>query len=314
MEIRSLYESQQFSTQLLFQLFKRADDLQEHARQGTIPQTLNGKILAALFYEPSTRTRMSFESAMIRLGGNTISTENAAEFTSFAKGESIEDSTRVIGGYVDIIAMRTKQEGLAKNAADVSYVPVINAGDGKGQHPTQALLDVYTIYRELKQVNGIHIAMVGDLKNGRTVRSLCYLLGKFENIKITFVSPNNLRMQDDIKAYLKKHDVVYEQTNDLNEILSRADAIYITRIQKERMSGQDYESAKGQFVVGKDDLDKIKPNAILMHPLPHIEEISLPASIEETDRRVAYIRQAANGLYARMALLEWALKKGPFKE
>lgn len=314
MEIRSLYESQQFSTQLLSQLFCRADELQEHAKNGTTPKTLDRKILASLFYEPSTRTRFSFESAMMRLGGTTISTENAAQFTSFAKGESIEDSTRVIGRYVDIIAMRTTQEGLAQKAADVSYVPVINAGDGKGQHPTQALLDVYTLNRELGRVNGIKIAMVGDLKNGRTVRSLCYLLGKFDGVKTTFVSPENLRMQDDIKTYLKRHKVEYDETNDLNQVLSQVDAIYMTRIQKERMDEDDYEKAKGQFVINEDNFNLINTNARLLHPLPHIEEISLPLTTEETDQRIAYFRQAQNGLYARMALMEWALKAGPFKE
>lgn len=183
-KLNYLIESQQFDKELLFTLFKRADEL----RESKANDSLKGKVLATLFYEPSTRTRLSFESAMLRLGGEVISTENAKEFSSAIKGESLEDTIRVISSYANCIVMRHYEEGSAKKAISVSKVPFINAGDGKGQHPTQALLDLYTIYRELGKIDGLTIAMVGDLMNGRTVHSLSYLLGKFSNIKIIFVS------------------------------------------------------------------------------------------------------------------------------
>jgi len=297
-------ESQQFSREILFQLFKKADELREnHA------DILKGKIMASLFYEPSTRTRLSFESAMLRLGGKVIGTENAKEFSSAIKGESLEDSVRVISKYCDCIIVRHSEEGAAKKASEFSKVPIINAGDGKGQHPTQALLDIYTIYREFGKIDGLKIAMVGDLTFGRTIRSLCYLLGKFKDIEIIFISPENLKIENDIKEYLKKHNIKFSEEDDLNEILPKVDVVYMTRIQKERMSLEAYERAKGKFVINKNNLDLIKKNSRIMHPLPHVEEIDLPINIEENDKRVAYFRQAENGLFIRMALLDFILNK-----
>jgi aspartate carbamoyltransferase catalytic subunit len=296
-------ESQQFSARLLYELFKLADDLRKNPKE-----LLKGKIMATLFYEPSTRTRLSFESAMLKLGGSVVGTENAKEFSSAAKGESLEDSTRVIASYVDCIVIRHSEEGAAKICAEVSSKPVINGGDGKGQHPTQALLDVYTIYRELGRLNNLKVALVGDLASGRTVRSLCYLLSKFENIEIIFVSPDNLKMKDDIKYYLTEKKICFREENDLNKILAEADVIYMTRIQKERISIKEYEDAKGKFVINKDNFNLIKSDSIIMHPLPHVDEIFLPFEIEQTDKRVAYFRQAENGLFIRMALLVYLLK------
>lgn len=223
MKLKNLYESQQFSPELLFSLFKDADEIRENLEKHH--SDLKGKLVASLFYEPSTRTRLSFESAMIKLGGNVISTENAKEFSSAIKGESIEDTIRVVSKYVDVIVMRHYEEGTAEKASAVSSVPVINAGDGKGQHPTQALLDLYTIYREFGRVENIKIAFVGDLASGRTARSLCYLLGKFKNIEIIFVSPENLRMKSDIENYLKKHGVPFREESDLNKVLGEVDII-----------------------------------------------------------------------------------------
>ena len=297
-------ESQQFSRKILFKLFKRAEELREnHA------DILKEKIMTSLFYEPSTRTRLSFESAMLRLGGKVIGTENAKEFSSAVKGESLEDSIRVISKYCDCIIIRHNEEGAAKKASEFSKVPVINAGDGKGQHPTQALLDIYTIYKEFGKIDDLKIAMVGDLLSGRTVRSLCYLLGKFENIEIIFVSPENLKIGNDIKDYLKKHNIKFREENDLNKILPEVNIVYMTRIQKERMSLEDYEKAKGKFVINKNNLALIKKESRIMHPLPHVEEIDLPINIEENDKRVAYFRQAENGLFIRMALLDLILNK-----
>lgn len=303
-KLNYLIESQQFDKELLFTLFKRADEL----RESKANDSLKGKVLATLFYEPSTRTRLSFESAMLRLGGEVISTENAREFSSAIKGESLEDTIRVISSYANCIVMRHYEEGSSRKAISVSKVPFINAGDGKGQHPTQALLDLYTIYRELGKIDGLTIAMVGDLMNGRTVHSLSYLLGKFSNIKIIFVSPENLKIKDEIKEYLTRHNVVYEENSNLSEVLPITDIIYITRIQKERMSENDYELAKGKYAINSLNLGQIKLTSKIMHPLPHVEEIDLPIEVEENDKRITYFRQAENGVFARMALLEHLMK------
>ena len=190
-----------------------------------------------------------------------------------------------------------------------SNVPIINGGDGKGQHPTQTIIDAYTIYRELGHLDNIKIAMVGDLKSGRTVRSLCYILGKFNNIEITFVSPENLKMNLDIKIYLKKHNINFIEAGNLNTILPNMDVIYMTRIQKERISESEYEKAKGKYILNEENLSLVKSNAIIMHPLPHVEEIDLHLETEQKDNRIAYFRQAENGLYARMAILEEVIKE-----
>ena len=305
MQMKHLIESQQFTKEMLFSLFKQADEIRMNL--GMHSKDLNGKVLATLFYEPSTRTRLSFETAMLRLGGQVVSTENAKEFSSAIKGESMEDTIRVVSKYSDCIVIRHYEDGIAKRASEVSNVPIINEGDGKGQHPTQALLDLYTISRELGRIEGIKIAMVGDLASGRTVRSLCYLLGKFSGIEIIFVSPENLKMGEDIKEYLRRHKINFREENDLNKILPEVDIIYMTRIQKERISIEDYEKAKGKFIINEANLSLIKENARVMHPLPHVEEIDLPIRIENKDARVAYFRQAENGLYIRMALLSYLL-------
>lgn len=294
-----LIESQQLSKERLMKLFKRANELRVFPSE-----SLKGKILTTLFYEPSTRTRLSFEAAMLKMGGQVIGTENAREFSSVAKGESLEDSIRVIASYSDAIVMRHNETGSAIKAAKVSSVPIINGGDGKGQHPTQALLDVYTIYREFGRLNNLKIAMVGDLASGRTARSLCYLLGKFSGIEIIFVSPENLKIGDDIKEYLKRHNIQFQEKDNLEEVLPEVDIIYMTRIQKERISLEDYKKAKGKFVINSSNIFLLRENSRIMHPLPHIEEIDLPIEIEKNDPRIAYFRQAKNGLYIRMALLE----------
>ena len=305
MKLKDIYESQQFSVELLFSLFKDADEIRENLEKHH--SDLKGKLIASLFYEPSTRTRLSFESAMIKLGGNVISTENAKEFSSAIKGESIEDTIRVVSKYAYAIVIRHYEKGTARKAAAVSNIPIINAGDGKGQHPTQALLDLYTIYREFGRVENLKIAFVGDLASGRTARSLCYLLGKFKNIEIIFVSPENLKMKADIENYLKKHNINFREENDLNKVIAEVDVIYMTRIQKERISSRDYERAKGKFVINSSNFNLVKESSRIMHPLPHVEEISLPIEIENKDKRIAYFRQSENGLYIRMALLRYLL-------
>ncbi len=297
-----IIESQQFSRDFLFDLFQKTDEMKKNP-----PKSLTGKIMCSLFYEPSTRTRLSFESAIIKLGGFVIGTENAEEFSSAVKGESLEDSIRVISKFVDVIVLRHFNEGSAKIASELSNVPLINAGDGKGQHPTQSLLDIYTIYKEIGRIDNINIAIVGDLANGRTARSLCYLFGKFKNIKIIFVSPENLKMKDDIKNYLAKKNIKFKEEIDLNKIIGDMDIIYMTRIQKERMDPETYEKANGKYIINEEKLKLIKEGARILHPLPHVEEIDLPIEIEKNDKRIAYFRQAENGLYIRMALLDYIL-------
>src|SRR5215472_9151992 len=215
--LRHVIESQQFSRRLLDELFERADEMRADPHRAA--GRLQGRIMAALFYEPSTRTRLSFESAMLRLGGRTMGTDNAREFSSAAKGETLEDTIRIVSGYADVIVLRHSEEGAAKRAAAVSDVPVINAGDGPGQHPTQALLDLYTIRAELARIDGVRVAMVGDLANGRTVRSLAYLLSKFKDVKLWFVAPPQVAMRDDLKAHLDEHHVQWTEAQDLDAVL-----------------------------------------------------------------------------------------------
>lgn len=303
MKINHLIESQQLDVETIFTIFRKADELRT-----SIKNSLTGKILATLFYEPSTRTRLSFESAMLKLGGNVISTENAKEFSSAVKGESLQDTIHIVSSYADIIVLRHFEEGAAKIAASVSSVPVINGGDGSGQHPTQALLDLYTIWKEIGSLDNITVVMVGDLKYGRTVRSLCYLLGKFQKIKIIFIAPEHLSIKDDMKDYLKRHNISFEEQSDLNKYLPQANIVYMTRIQKERMSDEEYRNAKETYKITKENLSLLKDKSRLLHPLPHLEEIELPVKIEQTDDRVAYFRQAENGLYIRMALLLYLLE------
>lgn len=291
-----IIEAQQFNRTELEQLFAVADS-REHATD----KPLEGKILASLFYEPSTRTRLSFESAMIRLGGNVLTTENASEFSSAIKGETLEDSIRVVGNFADVIVLRHYEIGAAARAASSSTVPVINAGDGAGQHPTQALLDLYTILREIKRLDNIQIAMVGDLKNGRTVRSLCYLLGKFKNVQIELVSPVELRIGDDLKEYLRKHDISFTEHENIENIIASVDVVYQTRIQKERFADEnEYLKFKGACILTPSNTAVMKEGAIIMHPLPRVDEIS-----PELDAlpKAAYFRQVKYGVLVRMALL-----------
>jgi aspartate carbamoyltransferase catalytic subunit len=304
MKLKNFVESQQLDLDTMFYLFKKADEFRSDKFSRN---NLNGKILATLFYEPSTRTRLSFESAMLKLGGSILSTENAKEFSSAIKGETIEDTIRVLEKYADCIVLRHYEEGIAKKAAKVSSIPLINAGDGKGQHPTQALLDLYTIYRELGKVESIKIAMVGDLASGRTVRSLCYLLGKFKNNEIIFISPEHLKIKEDIKNYLSKHNISFKEEINLDKILPEVDIVYMTRLQKERITLSEYEKAKGKYVINKNNFFLLKKSARIMHPLPKIDEIQLDLETESEDARVAYFRQAENGLYIRMALLDYLI-------
>jgi len=298
--LRNVIESQQFSRSLLEDLYARADEMKREPHR--FMGRLAGQVMAALFYEPSTRTRLSFEAAMLRLGGQTMGTDNAREFSSAAKGETLEDTIRIVSGYADVIVLRHSEEGAARRAASVSTVPIVNAGDGAGQHPTQALLDLYTIRAELGRIDGVHVAVVGDLANGRTVRSLAYLLSKFKDIKLWFVAPPQVAMRDDLKSHLDEHHVLWVETQDLDAVLPEVDVVYMTRIQKERFTdAESYNAVKGVYRIDAESLARMRKYAVLMHPLPRVDEI---APEVDADPRAAYFRQARNGLHIRMALLD----------
>ena len=304
-QLYHVIEAQQFDRDLLAEIFAVAREM-EQVVQHYGSNILNRRVMATLFYEPSTRTRLSFESAMKRLGGDVLTTESAQEFSSAAKGETLEDTIRVITGYADLVVLRHFDSGASRRAADVSNVPVINAGDGAGQHPTQALLDMYTIDREIGHLDEISVAMVGDLANGRTVRSLCYLLTKYKSPKIYFVAPSMVRMKDDIKEYLRRYEVSFEEAEDLHEVAAQVDVIYQTRIQRERFHDiNEYEQVRGRYIIDKSVMDCMRESAIVMHPLPRVDEIN--SEEVDHDPRAAYFRQAHNGLYVRMALLKMIL-------
>ncbi|XP_075668360.1 aspartate carbamoyltransferase 2, chloroplastic-like isoform X1 [Castanea sativa] len=305
-QLDDVIEAQQFNRDILGAIFEVAREMEKIEKNSPGSQILKGYLMATLFYEPSTRTRLSFESAMKRLGGEVLTTENAREFSSAAKGETLEDTVRTIEGYSDIIVMRHFESGAAKRAAVTAGIPIINAGDGPGQHPTQALLDVYTIEREVGKLDGIKVGLVGDLANGRTVRSLAYLLAKYQDVKIYFVSPDVVKMKDDIKDYLTSKGVEWEESADLMEVASKCDVVYQTRIQKERFGERidQYEKARGKYIVDQNVLDVMQKHAVVMHPLPRLDEITVDV---DGDPRAAYFRQAKNGLYIRMALLKLLL-------
>ena len=266
---------------------------------------LSGRLLATVFYEPSTRTRFSFEAAMHRLGGQVLSAENATRASSAAKGESLEDAIRVIGGYVDGIVLRHPEVGAAERAAAVAAVPVINAGDGAGQHPTQALLDLFTIKKELGRVDHLRIGLAGDLRNGRTVRSLAVLLSRFPGNELVLIAPPGLRMGEDLVGSLERAQQSLRETEDLVGAIPELDVLYQTRIQAERFeSPEDYERHRGVYIVTPEVMRRLPEHAILMHPLPRLGEID---PLVDADPRAAYFRQARNGLWVRMAVLEWAL-------
>jgi aspartate carbamoyltransferase catalytic subunit len=305
--MKHVLTARQFSVAELKDICKRADYMREHSKdlleRRRLMKRHEGLVLATVFYEPSTRTRLSFEFAAERLGIRVRSTENASEFSSAAKGETIEDSTRVIAGYADMIVMRHKENGAAERAAAVSDAPIINAGDGTGEHPTQSLLDIYTIQHELGRLHDLEVVVAGDLMHGRTARSLVQLLALYPNNKITFVSPKDMRMGDDIKEYLTQHNTKWSETDGMYKALQKADVVYQTRVQLERHSegGKRPKAQDAKFAIGKKALDVMKRESIVMHPLPRVTEIE---TVVDNDPRAAYFRQAENGLYVRMALLD----------
>jgi len=266
---------------------------------------LDARVLATIFYEPSTRTRFSFESAMLRLGGQVLTAENALKASSASKGESLEDTIRIVSGYADAIVLRHPEVGAADRAAEVADVPILNAGDGVGHHPTQALLDLYTIRKELGRLENLRIGLVGDLRHGRTVRSLGLLIAMYPGTELTLVSPASLAMRDDVLSELKARGARYRQVEELDEVVGELDVLYQTRIQAERFeSPAAYERCRGIYVVDQAMMRRLPEHAILMHPLPRVGEIDPEV---DADPRAAYFRQARNGLPVRMAVLHWAM-------
>src|SRR5688500_10057783 len=230
------------------------------------------RILATLFYEPATRTRLSFESAMLRLGGQVLSTENAREFSSAIKGETVEDTVRIVESYADAIVIRHHEQGAARRAADVAAVPIINGGDGPGEHPTQALLDLYTIQHELGRIDGLRVALVGDLRFGRAVRSLALLFRLTTGTDLVFVSPPAVPMGVDVRQALDTHGVAYHDESDLAKVLPEVDVVYQTRIQRERFATPgEYEASRGVYVIDETAMARLNPRAIVMHPLPRVD-------------------------------------------
>lgn len=264
---------------------------------------LKGAVLATLFFEPSTRTRLSFETAMHRLGGAVIGF-SSAESTSVAKGETLADTIRMVDQYADVIAMRHPRIGSAAEAAAVAEAPVLNGGDGAGQHPTQALLDLYTIRQERGKMDGITIALVGDLKNGRTVHAGVEIY-KHYGCKLICVAPESLRMPGEVITRLQGRGVAVEETDSLEAALPRADVVYMTRIQKERFADQgEYERLKDAYVLNCDMIQRLRPDVTVLHPLPRVNEI---ATDVDCLQNAAYFRQARNGVFVRMALLALVL-------
>ena len=298
--LKHLTETQQFDREALAELFTTAT-----AYEGKRTKELDGKIMASLFFAPSTRTRLSFESAMYRLGGHVISMENASESSSSTKGETIEDTIRIIDNYADIIILRHPEVGTLDRAAAVSEVPVVNAGDGIGQHPTQAFLDLYTIQREIGRTDDFHIAFVGNLAYYRAARSLAYLLAKYDKVKMTFVSGPELAMKDDVKGYLKEKGVTFTETDDLKGAMETADVVYQTRIAEEWIPDHSqYEKLRGKYVIDRGMADHMKEGAILIHPLPRAGEIA--PEVDDSPHAV-YFKQAGYGVLVRMALLKLLL-------
>ncbi len=272
------------------------------ARLGSKLNLLEGKILACLFFEPSTRTRLSFEAAMKRLGGRVIGFSKAG-VASIAKGENLTDTIKTVTNYADVIVIRHPREGAARLAAEVSEVPVINAGDGSNQHPTQTLLDLYTIKKEKGRLD-VKAAIVGDLKYGRTVHSLAHALAMF-GASLILVSPSGLEMPPEVLADLLELGVEVKESHNLEEAVSEAEVLYVTRIQKERFPDpEEYEKVKGAYKVTREMLASARKDLIVMHPLPRIDEISPEVDLTEHAR---YFQQVRNGLPVRMALLTLVL-------
>ncbi len=295
----------QFTRSDVEYIFTIAEEMRTMVERVGTFDLLKGKVLANLFYEPSTRTASSFTAAMERLGGSVIPI-NEVRYSSVSKGESLPDTVRTLECYSDVIVLRHNETGAAATAAKYLRKPLINAGDGAGEHPTQALLDLFTIKEEIGTIDGLTITMLGDLKYGRTVHSLSRLLQMF-NVKVRYVSPELLRVPEHLREELLAGNLPFSEHANLDEVLAESDVLYVTRVQKERFTDMaEYESVKDAYVITPETLTKAKEQMVLMHPLPRVGEISMDV---DADPRAAYFRQMEYGMYVRMALLAMVLGK-----
>ncbi len=299
MKNRSLISIDDFSKEEYIKILDTAEEFEKKP----IQNILNGKVVATLFFEPSTRTRLSFESAVNRLGGKVIGFSDASS-TSVQKGETLKDTIITVSKYADLIVMRNPKEGSARYASEVSDVPVINAGDGANQHPTQCLLDLYSIRKTQKRLDNLNVAFVGDLKYGRTVHSLVIALTNF-NCTFHLVSPVELKLPSSVKMHIKEKNLEYYQYTDMNEVMPKADIVYMTRIQRERFSDpMEYEKVKNSYILNKKMLENTKENLKILHPLPRVNEIETEV---DDCKQAYYFQQALNGVYVRQAILKLIL-------
>ena len=304
--LKNIISIKDFEREDIEYILEEASKLENIAKSKEVSEELKGKILGLMFFEPSTRTRMSFETAMKRLGGEGIGFESSGS-SSVSKGESIADTAKMFEGYSDALVIRHELEGVSKFISDIVDGPVINAGDGAGQHPTQTLLDLYTIKNEIGNIDNLKIALIGDLKFGRTVHSLSNALGLFDNVKIYLVSPPELRMPQEVLHDLDKTNVEYEEVDNIEDIIDDVNVLYVTRIQKERFADiDDYLSIKGAYIVNKKMLEG--KDLIVMHPLPRIDEIDTDVDNTKYNK---YFTQAANAVPVRMAILKTLIKNNP---
>ena len=302
---KDILSVKQFTREDLEYIFGVAHEMREMVQRVGSFDLLKGKILANLFYEPSTRTSSSFTSAMERLGGSLIPI-NEVHYSSVAKGESLPDTIRTLECYADVIVLRHPDVGASALAAKYARKPIINAGDGVGEHPTQALLDAFTIYEELGTLDGLTVTMLGDLKYGRTVHSLARLLSLYD-VKMNYVSPDILRIPEEIFKEVEEQGISQAEFTSLEPVISETDVLYVTRVQKERFEDlEEYEKVKNAFVITPETIKTAKERMIIMHPLPRVGEISMAV---DDDPRAAYFRQMEYGLYVRMALLAMVLGK-----
>ena len=297
--MKHLIDIKNLTVEEIDELIKVANDIIQNKEKYS--HKCDGKKLATLFFEPSTRTRLSFEAAMMELGGNVIGF-SSADTSSASKGETVSDTIRVIGCYADIIAMRHPKEGAPLVASLKSTVPVINAGDGGHNHPTQTLTDLLTIQREKGRLENLTIGLCGDLKFGRTVHSLITAMSRYKNIEFILISPDELKIPEYIKRdILEKNNMKWTETNDIEEYMDKLDILYMTRVQKERFfNEEDYIRLKDYYILNKEKLEKAKKDLCIMHPLPRVNEISTDV---DDDPRAAYFRQVENGKHIRMALI-----------
>ena len=303
--LRHVLSAGQYTRESLEDVFNLASKIKQNPEKYS--KAIEGKIVATMFYEPSTRTRLSFETAVLRLGGQVISTENASSNSSVKKGETLKDTVRVLQKYADAIVIRHSDINSATDAASVANVPILNAGSGKGEHPTQALLDMYTIREKRGKIDGVKVAILGDLVYGRTIHSLIKLLALYDDVEIYGLSKKDFMLPQEYIDFLKEKNINYTICNSFNDIPKDIDVMYHTRIQQERFEG---DFGKEEYIINKEVLSNFSENTIVLHPLPRTGEIS--EDIDD-DPRALYFEQAGNGLYVRMGLLLQAFNKEHIK-